>query len=526
MLAYGAMNQLSHTIAGEVCKLGSDSTVIIADQASFQNLQMWQSFLATVSALTGAYSTLLSDDQIKTVTNTLKSKQPNSQIKLEGGHGISWAGGPEFGALSGLVGAIAASTVNNASTFTIQDSALAVSIAHQIKRCESGPTVVYYPLFGNYVMSDPTVPVKDAMAVLNEVRKMAQDNVLTGDRLPFGSNAAPGGINIDPPSASVLAGQKQLFKATLADGSSPQVTWSLPFGPGSISADGTYTAPTSVTSAQRVVVQAVSKTDATKFGIAIVTVGNSSLANTDARFSILQDLNTQYDLLFASLLGASSVATANVAGTAPAGITSLAQGADLGMRLGRHNTYVLYADVLAAGGTQIDRKNLLTVLFTGDWISYSGGLVVNVALTETDDNSLIFADTLRYRTAPWPPWGTMRHPERSKKVEKTNAGDNARTISDSPLALISFSAPADTVTQGHPITATLRLNGPARQGGLIVQLSTSGPVSVDSAQVTVAEGETSASFNISAETVVAKTSATVRAHYAAVTKSVDVTVNP
>jgi hypothetical protein len=64
------------------------------------------------------------------------------------------------------------------------------------------------------------------------------------------------------------------------------------------------------------------------------------------------------------------------------------QGADLQKRLEKATAYILYADVVAAGGTQIDRKNVLTVLFTGDWISYSGGLVVNVAITHATDNSL------------------------------------------------------------------------------------------------------------------------------------------
>src|ERR1700723_2322808 len=64
MLAYGAVNQLSESISREVCTNipSNDSTVIIFDQSSFQNLQAWQSFVASVHLLERAYGTLLPPD--------------------------------------------------------------------------------------------------------------------------------------------------------------------------------------------------------------------------------------------------------------------------------------------------------------------------------------------------------------------------------------------------------------------------------------------------------------------------------
>ena len=76
--------------------------------------------------------------------------------------------------------------------------------------------------------------------------------------------------------------------------------------------------------------------------------------------------------------------------------------------------------MVAAGGTQSDYKSIFTILLFGDIITYSGGLVVDIALTHAKGNELLLADTLRYRTRlHW-----MKHPHSFKEVEPTNSGDN------------------------------------------------------------------------------------------------------
>ena len=55
---------------------------------------------------------------------------------------------------------------------------------------------------------------------------------------------------------------------------------------------------------------------------------------------------------------------------------------------------MLYADVVAAGGTQRDRKSPITLII-GGWITYSGGAIVNVALVHSKDAEFVPADTLR-----------------------------------------------------------------------------------------------------------------------------------
>lgn len=60
----------------------------------------------------------------------------------------------------------------------------------------------------------------------------------------------------------------------------------------------------------------------------------------------------------------------------------------------------IYVNVAAAGGTQQDRKNLLTNLFTGDWIRYSGGVSLNVIVFRvgTTDSQLLLSGLTKFRT--------------------------------------------------------------------------------------------------------------------------------
>lgn len=63
-----------------------------------------------------------------------------------------------------------------------------------------------------------------------------------------------------------------------------------------------------------------------------------------------------------------------------------------------HPAYVLLASIASAGGTQHNHKNIWTALWSGDKITYSGGLVVNVALWKSLDSQPIYVDVLRYRS--------------------------------------------------------------------------------------------------------------------------------
>jgi hypothetical protein len=119
------------------------------------------------------------------------------------------------------------------------------------------------------------------------------------------------------------------------------------------------------------------------------------------------------------------------------------QGAELENQLNADNTYLLYADVVAAGGTQKDIKNILTVLFTGDWLHYSGGLVVNVGLVTTKNPTIVFGDTLRYRTD----FTTVKKPQLILSSETVDQGD--------------ASLPAKVQDPSHPKPQAAKVKPPA-----------------------------------------------------------------
>lgn len=85
----------------------------------------------------------------------------------------------------------------------------------------------------------------------------------------------------------------------------------------------------------------------------------------------------------------------------------------------------IYVSIAAAGGTQQDRKNLLTALFTGDWIRYSGGVSVNVIVFSIGpaNPTILYSGLLRFRT----PLTKIKKPQKYNHAD--NAGDN---LSDLP----------------------------------------------------------------------------------------------
>lgn len=80
-------------------------------------------------------------------------------------------------------------------------------------------------------------------------------------------------MKIAPLQKALYAGQSQQFYPTLADGSTPSISWSLnPPGVGGISSSGLYTAPSSIASKQVVTVTATSSSDSTISATSSVTL--------------------------------------------------------------------------------------------------------------------------------------------------------------------------------------------------------------------------------------------------------------
>ena len=83
----------------------------------------------------------------------------------------------------------------------------------------------------------------------------------------------PMGISISPTTASLYASQTQQFTATVTNANNTAVTWSItPSSVGSISSSGLYTAPTTISTQQTVIVSATSQANGALAASAAITL--------------------------------------------------------------------------------------------------------------------------------------------------------------------------------------------------------------------------------------------------------------
>jgi len=93
--------------------------------------------------------------------------------------------------------------------------------------------------------------------------------------------------------------------------------------------------------------------------------------------------------------------------------------------------------------------------------------------------------------------------------------------------LSSLAVSPTSVKGGSPSTGTVTLSGPASSGGAVVSLSSDNTAAATvPASVTVAYGETSATFTVNTSAVTTSTPATISASYAGATKTTSLTVTP
>jgi hypothetical protein len=162
------------------------------------------------------------------------------------------------------------------------------------------------------------------------------------------------------------------------------------------------------------VIQAVN-TENTKW----MTDNKNTQSGNPVLTAALSDANGMYDSFMNSLLQVNSASGA-------VGSASVIQGYQLANVLAgpaekngsfRHPAFILLASILSAGGTELDHKTLWTALWSGDKITYSGGVIVNVSLWHSDDKAPIYSNLLRYRA----PFSKVSDPSNKSDV---TIGDN------------------------------------------------------------------------------------------------------
>lgn len=373
MLTYGGLDLMSPSIANNVCANVNDlATIVIFDQTTFANLQAYAAFYTSSKLLVSQYEAIDSDPK-------------DFRSKLQ--------------ALAEQHNQAAQTAAQQSKTPLAQKRAGYMSEMLKAKTFDLG-------------LSSTVDPFGDAAQMASAIAA---------------SNTESGGTIVMPDSAVAVVLSRDLRHTESCAAKKITVIYPPLFGKGSVS----DTSSIDIGSVMQVVEDARNVTE--QYVIAqneayiknhapgtgqsnpAVSGGNPTLA------TMLSDANGLYDTLANSLTQINSA-------TGVLGMASVVQGYELATLLaGQKNSdnsgwqtppaYILLASVLGAGGTEHTHKNVWTILWKGDDITYSGGLVVNTALWRVDSNGPIVSKIYRYRM----PYSHVQSPSNTTGV--TN-GDN------------------------------------------------------------------------------------------------------
>jgi hypothetical protein len=235
------------------------------------------------------------------------------------------------------------------------------------------------------------------------------------------SNSETPGSIVIPDSAMAVSVTRQL-RGTPCNGKTPNVIYPPLFGNSSSTDYAVADIQSDLQIVQDVrdfVIKGVDEQNQTFMGkFASSSAGNPVL---NAAFT---DANGMYDSFMNALLQTNS-------STGVLGSASVIQGYQLATVLAgppekngefAHPAFILLASILSAGGTERDHKSLWTALGSGDKITFSGGLMVNVSLWHSDSAAPIYSNLLRFRA----PFSNVADPS---NLTNLNRGDN---LSDVP----------------------------------------------------------------------------------------------
>lgn len=415
MVTFGALDLIAKKVATETCSniypTGStgDKTLVIFDQTTFANLAAYQGFVANALALKSLYFSLLTPDEYTNASTCIGNapalrkqaddcirwtmQHPNAGQPCPVAHAIGLSSTIDpFSDATSLLSAIAvASNSESPGSIVIPDSAMAVAVTRELKNDTSNAchanvshlTVVYPPLFGTASASD--ISPSDMQSVIDElhdvrscvIRQMdARNNNWLQQQKPAPAPApAPGGGGASPANPNC--------KSSCASAS----VNSSPAGN--------------------------------------ANPGASAATSDPITTPALTDVNGMYDSFMNSLQQVNSSSGTVGSGAIEQGYqlaTVLAGPRGTPSATGQptfpNPSYILLASILSAGGTMRDHKSLWTALGNGDKITFSGGLMVNVALWQANGKLPLYADILRYRV----PFSDVAKPTVDSTPAK--AGDN------------------------------------------------------------------------------------------------------
>lgn len=431
MLSYGALDQVLDKVASAVCDR-RPGKVIVLDAPTLLALQNYDSFFVTAEALKGAF------DEMTTGSGA--------------GGGVD-----DFGDITNAVAtAAAASTSETSSSFTISDPTAALMLLNHLGTQNQQHNTCINSYYGGIYSADESqgvyagyildkdgnqVPRQPLFPVLKELNELSLDRnkVLLSLKPPAGKGSAS--FKIDAPGDE----ENLTSPASAADAPAPRssllqrVSFALqnpqapkPPAPSGPPQAGRHTKPANPNPDQKSnspQPQSPAAPDAGGHAPQPTVVccaaapapaaQDKAAGAVDPRVAAFNSLDASYNSFLSGL-------SAPNATTGQPLLSSILQGFRVRALMSctldpndQANTKLdcptdekpvigIYVNVASAGGTQQDRKNLITAVITGDWIRYSGGVSVNVIVFQVGSkkNGILFSDLIRYRT----PLKTIKKP--------------------------------------------------------------------------------------------------------------------
>jgi hypothetical protein len=375
VLAFKSLDAIAQKIAVQVClrsdikDAGPDATILIFDQATFANIQSYEAFVANTRALKAAYKTITNENQPPTPKppGAAAASVPPSFFEQH----MSAAFQRRLDSLNDMQTSTSATEAQKAAA-----KAQAEQLNNEMK-------------FLSDITISPIDPFGDLTSFLGAIATSA--------------NTETAGTIVIPDSAMAVAVTREFRNLNNGCTKVPQVIYPPLFGSGSA---------TDYSSAYiQGQIEDVDDARDTAIEAASTAFHNSQSSTAPAGNSVISsevtDINGLYDSFMNSLFQVN--ASSGIIGSA-----SVIQGYQLMNVLAgypkadgtptKKPAFVLLASVLSAGGTEHDHKSFVRSLGPGDQISYSGGVIVNVALWQSPRNdgnttseTPIYADVLRYR---------------------------------------------------------------------------------------------------------------------------------
>jgi hypothetical protein len=402
-LAYGALDEVLQKVADYSCNPNSGfAKVVVVDTPALQALQAYDSFYEQAEALNAAFV----------------------QMAPPSGAGATIDIFADI--TSAITNAAIATTSESSYSFTIQDPTAAIVLLGKLNKEEFEVCKSAY--YGGVYHSTGETPQPAAKEGGKKKTPPAAGGAANKNPLP---PAAKEDDKKKTPSAAGQAANKKRLPSVaeeLANLAKTRAdTLRTIIGHDEDIPDACYAKPTPVTGSP----------------------GTAAISSQDPCVTAFNSIDTTYNSFLAAL------STPNATTGQPA-ISAAMQGYDIRalFETADENSPILgiYLSIAAAGGTQQDKKNLITALFTGDWISYSGGASVNVVLfayagEKSSSSQILFSDLIRYRT----PFTRIEKPRPPKSL---NAADNLGVI---PSEKITF---RKVTEQGSPTGQALPASQP------------------------------------------------------------------